>query len=115
MHITMRHHPSFSVVAADGELLACSVDGLIDLCSMVPERQPLVIDLRQVSRVDQAAAGALYDEAYGRRRTTPVAVVVEDPELIVDLAMQGVHRAARIAPTVAAAVTMVAGRLSGTS
>lgn len=111
----MHRHPGFSVVAADGELSAYSVDGLIDLCSMVPDAQPLVIDLRGVSRVDHAAAGALYEEANGRRRATPVAVVVDDPELIVDLAMQGVHLSARFVPTVAAAVTMVAGRPTGTT
>jgi anti-anti-sigma regulatory factor len=111
----MHRHPEFSVVAADGELSAHSIDGLIDLCSMVPETEPLVIDLRQVSRLDHAAAGALYEEANGRRGATPVAVVVDDPEVIVDLAMQGVHRSALFAPTVAAAVTMVAGRLTGTT
>lgn len=103
------------MVAADGVLSADSVDGLIDLCSMVPEGQLLVIDLRWVSRLDRAAAGALCEEAYGRRRATPVAVVIDDPELIVDLAMQGVHRSALLAPTVAAAVTMVAGRLARTT
>jgi hypothetical protein len=111
----MHRHPEFSVVAADGELSAHSVDGLIDLCSMVPEEQPLVIDLRRVSRLDHAAAGALCEEAYGHRRATPVAVVIDDPELIVDLATQGVHRSALLASTVAAAVTMVAGRLAGTT
>ncbi|HWM21826.1 MAG TPA: STAS domain-containing protein [Ilumatobacteraceae bacterium] len=109
----MHRHPQFSVVAADGELSAHSIAGLIDLCSMVPEAQPLVIDLRRVSRVDHAAAGALCEEANGRRHATPVAVVVDDPELIVDLAMQDVHLSARLAPTVAAAVTMVAGRPTG--
>ena len=103
------------MVAADGELSAHSIDGLIDLCSMVPETEPLVIDLRQVSRLDHAAAGALYEEANGRRGATPVAVVIDDPELIVDLAMQGVHRSAFFAPTVAAAVSMVAARLTGTT
>ena len=103
------------MVAADGELSAYSVDGLIDLCSMVPEAQPLVIDLRRVSRLDHAAAGALYEEAYGRRRAAPVAVVIDGPELIVDLAMQGVHQSALFAPTVPEAVTMVAGRLAGTT
>ncbi len=103
------------MVAADGELSASSVDGLIDLCSMVPAAQPLVIDLRRVSGLDRAAAGALYDEASLRRCAMPVAVVVDDPELIVDLALQGVHRSARFVPTVAAAITMVAGTPTGTA
>ena len=101
------------MVAADGELSATSVDGLIDLCSMVPEAQPLVIDLRRVSGVDRVAAGALYEEANGRRCARPVAVVVDDPELVDDLAIQGVHRTARFVPTFAAAVAMVAGAPTG--
>lgn len=108
MHLRLHHHPSYSLVAVDGELDQRSVDPLIDVFSMVPLGQGVVLDLRDVRTLDVAAARLLRDELVPRTGAAHVAVVVADPDVAASLVMADLHRSTSLVRTIEDAVGVVA-------
>lgn len=115
MHLSLHHHPSYSLVSIDGSLTAASIDSAIDMFSMVPVGQPLVIDLAQLTSIESVAAVALHDELRGRALDAAVAVVVNDLDVSMQLVLHDVDRRAQFVRSRADALALVTGVLAGRS
>ena len=109
MHLSLHHHPSYSLVAAEGELSAEAVHNLLGLLALVPVEQPLVVDLRRVASVGARAAGALVGELAPRSALTQVVAVVDDADVAAVLVMDDFDRWVPFVHHLDDAVSMVTG------
>ena len=77
MNLSLHHHPSFSVIAVEGDLYGAAVENVLDLFSMVPVEQSLIVDLSGVGILESTACAAVRDELRGRTEVASLAVVVD--------------------------------------
>lgn len=113
MHLSLHHHRSYSTLAIEGSLTGTAIDGVIDMFSMVPVGQRLVVDLSAVTIIDDDSAGALCDELRDRADTATVIVVVHDVEVTMQLVLRNLDRCTRFARTKAEAIALATGVLAG--
>jgi len=109
MHLQLHHYPSYSLVAAEGSLDGTNIEAVLDVFSLVPVEQSLVIDVRGVAAVDVVAAKALVDEVAPRARVANVTVVVDELGVASTLVMEDLHHLAPLFRNVDDAVALVTG------
>lgn len=113
MHLTLHHHPQFSRLAAEGHLTSTNIEGVVDMLSMVPLDQPLIVDLLAVESVEGAAATALRNEFADRAPRASVTVVVDDLDVRMSLVLRDVDRCSQLVHSEADAVSIATGVLTG--
>lgn len=109
MHMALHHHPTFSIVSADGALTASDGNGLADLLCMVPPDHALVLDLLAATGIDADTARLLADEFRRRAPEAPLAVVIDDPDVALVLVLHDVDRWAAFVRDRDDAVSVVTG------
>lgn len=112
MHLTLQHHPQFSILTAEGALEAGNVEGVVDMLSMVPLDQPLVVDLLAVRSIDGEAASALRAEFRDRIVQADVTVAVADVDVTMQLVLRDVDRCCQLVRTQADAISLSTGVLA---
>lgn len=115
MNLSLHHHPSFSVIAVEGDLLSAAVENVLDLFSMVPVDQSLIVDLSGVGIVDSAACTAVRDELRARMEVAKLAVVVDSDDVSLNLVLHDVDRVAPLVRRRDDAISLVTGVLAGRS
>lgn len=113
MNLSLHHHPSFSVVAVEGDLVGASVENVLDLFSMVPLEQSLIVDLSGVGHLESAACTAVREELRARMEVALLAVVVDSDDVSLSLVLHDVDRVAPLVRRRDDAVTLVTGVLVG--
>ena len=107
MHMSLQHHPSYTMVSAEGWLTVESVDSVVDLFSLVPLEQAFILDLRKVDVLDAGAAGVITAELRSRSGAADVAVVVDDAGVAAALVLEDLHHSVPFVRLVDDAVTLV--------
>ena len=115
MHMSLQCHPSYAVVSVEGWLSVESVDSVIDLFSLVPLDQSLILDLCKLDVLDAGAAGVLTAEIRSRSGTADVAVVVDDTGVAASLVLEDLHHSVPFVRLVDDAVTLVTRTIVATS
>lgn len=110
MHLTLHHHPHVSRIAAEGHLTGANVDGVVDMLSMVPVDQPLIVDLLAVASIDDLAASALHEEFRERALRASVTVVVDDLDVRMQLVLRDVDRCSQLVHSGVDTVGALAGQ-----
>ena len=113
MNLSLHHHPSFSVIAVEGDLLSAAVENMLDLFSMVPVDQSLIVDLSGVGVIESAACTAVDGELRTRMEVAALSVVVDSDDVSMTLVLHDVDRVAPLVRRLEDAIALVTGVLAG--
>lgn len=108
MHLALQHCPSYSVIAAEGHLTESTIESVLDVFSLIPCEQSLVVDLAQVIELDASAARALGNEIATRAAVAHVALVFVDAKIGAALVRAGLHDVVPFVDRFEHAVSLVA-------